>query len=89
MALPTIFRPGMRAYFIPFTAGVVLTASAFLPWVVVEAVEPEHVRTQIGEANRQGIEIRKLLGQRDADVFGVGPLHDVTPSVARRSDLPS
>jgi len=32
----TIFRPGMRAYFIPFAAGVVLCVSAFLPWVVVE-----------------------------------------------------
>ena len=30
-----IFRPGMRAYFIPLAAGMVLTASAFLPWVVV------------------------------------------------------
>jgi hypothetical protein len=30
-----IFRPGMRAYFIPLTAGVVLAASAFLPWVIV------------------------------------------------------
>jgi hypothetical protein len=30
-----IFRPGMRAYFIPFTAGLVLTVSAFLPWVIV------------------------------------------------------
>jgi NADH:ubiquinone oxidoreductase subunit K len=30
-----IFRPGMRAYFIPLTAGVVLVASAFLPWVTV------------------------------------------------------
>jgi hypothetical protein len=38
MALSVIFRPGMRAYFIPFTAGVVLTASAFLPWVVVSGV---------------------------------------------------
>ena len=33
-----IFRPGMRAYFIPLAAGVVLTASAFLPWVVVDQV---------------------------------------------------
>ena len=33
-----IFRPGMRGYFIPFCAGVVLTASAFLPWVVVDNV---------------------------------------------------
>ena len=30
-----IFRPGMRAYFIPLAAGVVLAASAFLPWVIV------------------------------------------------------
>jgi hypothetical protein len=30
-----IFRPGMRAYFIPFLAGLVLASSAFLPWVVV------------------------------------------------------
>jgi hypothetical protein len=30
-----IFRPGMRAYFIPLIAGVVLAVSAFLPWVIV------------------------------------------------------
>jgi hypothetical protein len=35
MTTPVIFRRGMRAYFIPFTAGVVLAVSAFLPWVVV------------------------------------------------------
>jgi prepilin signal peptidase PulO-like enzyme (type II secretory pathway) len=33
-----IFRPGMRAYFIPFSAGVALAVSAFLPWVVVDGV---------------------------------------------------
>jgi hypothetical protein len=33
-----IFRPGMRGYFIPFAAGVALTVSAFLPWVVVSGV---------------------------------------------------
>jgi hypothetical protein len=33
-----IFRPGMRAYFIPLVAGVVLVVSAFLPWVVVGEV---------------------------------------------------
>ena len=38
MAAPTIFRRGMRAYFIPFTAGVVLAISAFLPWVIVSGV---------------------------------------------------
>ena len=30
-----IFRPGMRAYFVPLAAGVVLAASAFLPWIIV------------------------------------------------------
>jgi hypothetical protein len=30
-----IFRPGMRAYFIPLAAGVSLAASTFLPWVIV------------------------------------------------------
>ena len=30
-----IFRPGMRGYFVPFVAGIVLSVSAFLPWVVV------------------------------------------------------
>ena len=35
MTLRGMFRPGMRAYLIPLIAGVVLAASAFLPWVVV------------------------------------------------------
>jgi hypothetical protein len=30
-----IFRPGMRAYFVPLIAGIVLAVSAFLPWVIV------------------------------------------------------
>jgi len=33
-----IFRPGMRAYFIPLGAGLVLSASSFLPWVIVDNV---------------------------------------------------
>ena len=33
-----IFRPGMRAYFVPLTAGLVLAVSAFLPWVIVGSV---------------------------------------------------
>src|SRR5437764_11114865 len=37
MSLAAIFRPGMRAYFIPFAAGLALAVSAFLPWVVVGA----------------------------------------------------
>jgi hypothetical protein len=36
--LTGIFRPGMRAYFIPLVAGIVLTVSAFLPWVIVSDV---------------------------------------------------
>jgi hypothetical protein len=35
MVLRGMFRPGMRAYFVPLVAGVVLAVSAFLPWVVV------------------------------------------------------
>jgi hypothetical protein len=35
MGLGAIFRPGMRAYFIPLGAGIVLALSAFLPWVIV------------------------------------------------------
>ena len=31
-----MFRPGMRAYLIPLTAGCALSASVFLPWVVVD-----------------------------------------------------
>ena len=34
-----MFRPGMRAYIVPLAAGAGLTASAFLPWVVVGEVE--------------------------------------------------
>jgi hypothetical protein len=33
-----ILRPGMRGYFVPLAAGVALTFSAFLPWVVVDGV---------------------------------------------------
>ena len=33
--MESIFRPGMRGYFLPLTAGLVLAASAFLPWVIV------------------------------------------------------
>ena len=38
-----VFRPGMRAYYIPLTAGVLLAVSAFLPWVIV------------GEYSRRGV----------------------------------
>lgn len=38
-----MFRPGMRGYLIPLIAGVVLTISAFLPWVI------------IGEVSRRGV----------------------------------
>ena len=30
-----MFRPAMRGYFIPLAAGLLLTASTFLPWVVI------------------------------------------------------
>jgi hypothetical protein len=35
MSWRAIFRPGMRAYFIPFVSGLALAASAFLPWVTI------------------------------------------------------
>jgi hypothetical protein len=38
MGLPVMFRPGMRTYFIPLAAGVALTVSAFLPWVIIGGV---------------------------------------------------
>ena len=38
-----MFRPGMRSYLVPLIAGVTLTISAFLPWVIM------------GEYTRRGI----------------------------------
>jgi len=38
MSAGGIFRPGMRAYFVPLGAGVALATSAFLPWVIVADV---------------------------------------------------
>jgi hypothetical protein len=35
MTVGALFRPGMRPYFVPLVAGIVLTISAFLPWVIV------------------------------------------------------
>src|SRR2546423_12212205 len=38
MSVRGMFRPGMRAYFIPLVAGVALAARAFLPRAVVGSV---------------------------------------------------
>jgi hypothetical protein len=38
LSIAGVFRPGMRGYFVPLTAGLVLAVSAFLPWVVVSGV---------------------------------------------------
>jgi hypothetical protein len=38
MSLSVIFTPGMRGYFVPLAAGVILSASAFLPWVRIGGV---------------------------------------------------
>jgi len=43
MSVRGMFRPGMRGYLVPLVAGVALTVSAFLPWVI------------IGEVSRRGI----------------------------------
>ncbi len=59
--------------------------------IVVEALEREDAVAKVGEAEGERIDARKLLGERDRDVFRVGPLHGVTSSVFRSflSDLPS
>src|SRR5437773_1110275 len=36
--LAIIFRPGMRGYFVPLAAGLILLISAFLPWVIVNDI---------------------------------------------------
>ena len=36
--LAIIFRPGMRGYFVPLIAGLVLLVSTFLPWVIVNDI---------------------------------------------------
>ncbi len=36
MSWRAIFRPGMRAYFVPLVAGFALQASIFLPWVIID-----------------------------------------------------
>src|SRR6185436_16981 len=43
-----MFRPGMRAYFVPLAAGVGLAASPFLPWVVVGDVSLKGVPDMAG-----------------------------------------
>jgi hypothetical protein len=43
MSVRGMFRPGMRTYLVPLVAGVALTVSAFLPWVI------------IGEVSRRGV----------------------------------
>jgi hypothetical protein len=35
MSVRGMFRPGMRGYVVPLTAGLALVLSVFLPWVVV------------------------------------------------------
>ena len=35
MSIGGVFRPGMRVYFVPLVAGLVLALSAFLPWVTL------------------------------------------------------
>jgi hypothetical protein len=35
MSVRGMFRPGMRGYFVPLAAGLLLVISVFLPWVIV------------------------------------------------------
>jgi hypothetical protein len=43
MTVRDMLRPGMRGYLVPLAAGISLTISAFLPWVI------------IGEYSRRGV----------------------------------
>jgi hypothetical protein len=38
MSWRAMFRPGMRAYFIPLLSGIALSVSAFLPWIHIGEV---------------------------------------------------
>jgi hypothetical protein len=44
-----------------------------MPFLVLELGQLDHPGAKIGEAHRQRIELRPLLVQQDADVFGVRP----------------
>src|SRR5437867_12013305 len=48
MSFTAIFRPGMRVYFVPLAAGIVLAVSAFLPWVIVGGVPSRGVPDTAG-----------------------------------------
>jgi hypothetical protein len=48
MGVAIMFRPGMRAYFVPLAAGVSLAISAFLPWVVIGDVAITGVPDVVG-----------------------------------------
>src|SRR5499427_1695388 len=48
---------------------------AAAPGLVVEAVELLHPFEQVGEAERPGIRVGILFGERDRDLQGVGPFH--------------
>jgi FtsH-binding integral membrane protein len=41
MSWRAVFRPGMRAYFIPLLSGIALSVSAFLPWIHIGDVALE------------------------------------------------
>src|SRR5579872_5700081 len=55
--------------------------------IVAEPFERENALAQVREPDGQRIGAGKLLRERDADVFRIGPLHRVTSCL--RSDLPS
>ena len=64
MSWRAMFRPGMRAYFIPLVAGLVLAVSAFLPWVVVGDVALQGCARHAGPLDRRSR--RPGGGARDA-----------------------
>src|SRR3990172_954450 len=48
--------------------------------IVIETIELVHPAEKIGKADRQGIDVRMLLGQSDRNVAGVGPFHQCLAS---------
>ena len=46
--------------------------------IVIEPVESHHALPQIGEPDAERVDPGKLFSERNADVLGVGPLHDRT-----------
>src|SRR6516164_3622475 len=59
------------------------------PWIVVKPVQRDDAVAEIGKTEGERVDALKLLGERDADVLGIGPFHRATSSGFLTVDLPS